>query len=98
MSRAPQPIAPDARLLQGQVAALGLLAQLARRARHAATAEELAFLAVNEDFRIAPPEPGELPNFIEPTAQGWVRILPGLLESEGGLDGFFAARLVRTAD
>jgi 16S rRNA (cytosine967-C5)-methyltransferase len=32
-----------------------------------------------------------------PTAEGWVRILPGLLESEGGLDGFFTARLVRTA-
>jgi hypothetical protein len=26
-----------------------------------------------------------------------VRILLGLLESEGGLDGFFTARLVRTA-
>jgi hypothetical protein len=24
-----------------------------------------------------------------------VRILPGLLEAEGGLDGFFMARLVR---
>jgi multidrug resistance efflux pump len=48
MSRVPQPTAPDARLLQGQVATLGLLAQLARRARHAATIEELAFLAVNE--------------------------------------------------
>ena len=29
------------------------------------------------------------------TAEGWVRILPGLLEAEGGLDGFFMARLVR---
>ncbi len=54
MSRAPQPIAPDARLLQGQVATLGLLAQLARRARHAATAEELAFLAVNETHGLIP--------------------------------------------
>ena len=27
--------------------------------------------------------------------KGWVRILPGLLEAEGGLDGFFMARLVR---
>ena len=37
MSRAPQPAGPDARLLQGQVATLSLLAQLTRRARHAAT-------------------------------------------------------------
>jgi 16S rRNA (cytosine967-C5)-methyltransferase len=29
------------------------------------------------------------------SAEGWVRILPGLLEAEGGLDGFFMARLVR---
>ena len=54
MSRAPQPAAPDARLLQGQVATLGLLAQLARRARHAATVEELAFLAVNETHGLMP--------------------------------------------
>ena len=33
----------------------------------------------------------------EPTADGFVRILPGLLEDQGGLDGFFAARLVRSA-
>jgi hypothetical protein len=55
MSRAPQPAAaPDARLLQGQVATLGLLAQLARRARHAATVQELAFLAVNETHGLMP--------------------------------------------
>ena len=33
--------------------------------------------------------------FVSPAAEGWVRILPGLLEAEGGLDGFFIARLVR---
>ncbi|HEY4890158.1 MAG TPA: hypothetical protein VII10_00575, partial [Reyranella sp.] len=54
MSRAPQPNAPDARLLQGQVATLGLLAQLTRRARHAVTVEELAFLAVNETHGLMP--------------------------------------------
>ena len=32
-----------------------------------------------------------------PSPQGWVRILPGLLEGQGGLDGFFMARLVRSA-
>src|SRR4051794_1342070 len=36
-----------------------------------------------------------LPDFVPVSSEGWVRILPGLLESEGGLDGFFIARLVR---
>ena len=53
------------------------------------------FLAGNTDFAIDSPKPGELPGFVSPTAEGWVRILPGLLEAEGGLDGFFIARLVR---
>jgi 16S rRNA (cytosine967-C5)-methyltransferase len=53
------------------------------------------FLAGNPDFAIESPSPAELPGFVTPTAQGWVRILPGLLEAEGGLDGFFIARLVR---
>ena len=49
----------------------------------------------NHPFRIAPPETRELPDFVTPNADGTVRILPGLLEAEGGLDGFFIARLVR---
>jgi len=56
-----------------------------------------AFLAANLEFAIEPPEPGELPDFVAPTPDGLVRILPGLLEAEGGLDGFFIARLVRRA-
>jgi len=36
-----------------------------------------------------------LPDFARPTTRGWVRIVPGMLEGEGGLDGFFIARLVR---
>jgi len=54
-----------------------------------------AFLAGNSELAIAPPQPGELPGFVTPTSEGTVRILPGLLEAEGGLDGFFIARLVR---
>jgi 16S rRNA (cytosine967-C5)-methyltransferase len=52
-----------------------------------------AFLAARDDFVLdhAP----ELPRFIRPSARGYVRVLPGLLEPEGGLDGFFIARLVR---
>jgi 16S rRNA (cytosine967-C5)-methyltransferase len=43
-----------------------------------------------------PPHEGErFPGFARPTEDGWVRILPGLLERQGGLDGFFIARLVR---
>ena len=38
---------------------------------------------------------GEALNFLSTSKAGFVRILPGLLESEGGLDGFFIARLVR---
>jgi 16S rRNA (cytosine967-C5)-methyltransferase len=56
-----------------------------------------AFLEANQVFRIAPPEAGELPDFARPTSEGSLRILPGLLEAQGGLDGFFAARLVRAA-
>ena len=53
------------------------------------------FLKENDGFEIDPPKPGELPDFVTPSPEGWVRILPGLLEKEGGLDGFFVARLVR---
>jgi 16S rRNA (cytosine967-C5)-methyltransferase len=55
----------------------------------------MAFLESNPEYRIeAPADP---PHWLEPRPEGWVRIAPGLLESEGGLDGFFTARLVRTA-
>jgi 16S rRNA (cytosine967-C5)-methyltransferase len=53
-----------------------------------------AFLDANAGFGIAPPTAGELPDFATPSPEGWVRILPGALEAEGGLDGFFIARLI----
>jgi 16S rRNA (cytosine967-C5)-methyltransferase len=56
-----------------------------------------AFLAYRPEFQVAPPKAGEMPEFVTPIPEGSVRILPGLLESEGGLDGFFTARLVRAA-
>ena len=55
------------------------------------------FLKSHADFAVNQPRYGELPGFVTPSPQGWVRILPGLLEEEGGLDGFFIARLVRRA-
>ncbi|MDE2562114.1 MAG: RsmB/NOP family class I SAM-dependent RNA methyltransferase [Sphingomonadales bacterium] len=39
-----------------------------------------------------PIAPGELPEGIAPTPEGWLRTDPGMCESVGGLDGFFAAR------
>ena len=54
-----------------------------------------AFLSSRGDFQASPPVAGELPAVVQPTEEGWVRILPGLLEEQGGLDGFFTARLVR---
>jgi 16S rRNA (cytosine967-C5)-methyltransferase len=55
-----------------------------------------AYLAANPDYATRPPEAGELPDFVPATKEGWIRILPGLLDGDGGLDGFFIARLVRT--
>lgn len=55
------------------------------------------FLSTHPEFEIAPPRDGELPDFVTPDARGWSRILPGLVDCEGGLDGFFVARLVRAA-
>jgi 16S rRNA (cytosine967-C5)-methyltransferase len=40
-----------------------------------------------------PFEPEELPLGLAPTADGWVRTLPGALESAGGVDGFFIGRM-----
>jgi len=53
------------------------------------------FLAANPDFRVDPPAP--LADWLQPTEAGFLRILPGMLESDGGLDGFFVARLVAKA-
>ncbi|HVH37628.1 MAG TPA: RsmB/NOP family class I SAM-dependent RNA methyltransferase [Sphingomicrobium sp.] len=53
------------------------------------------FLTANPDFRVDPPAP--LADWLQPTEAGFLRILPGMLESDGGLDGFFVARLVAKA-
>lgn len=51
------------------------------------------FLAQRDDFTLE--EPVDLPDFARRQEARFARILPGLLEEEGGLDGFFIARLVR---
>jgi 16S rRNA (cytosine967-C5)-methyltransferase len=55
------------------------------------------FLSEHEDVAVEPPGKGELPAFVPVADEGWVRILPGILEEQGGLDGFFMVRLVRRA-
>jgi 16S rRNA (cytosine967-C5)-methyltransferase len=52
-----------------------------------------AFLSGHDDFTLGTAM--GLPDFVGPTERGFVRILPGRIEAEGGLDGFFIARLVR---
>jgi 16S rRNA (cytosine967-C5)-methyltransferase len=52
-----------------------------------------AFVDRHPEFSIAAPD--SLPDFASAAPEGWIRILPGQLEAEGGLDGFFMARLVR---
>lgn len=53
------------------------------------------FLADHSKFAIAPISPEELPQGIAPREDGTLRILPGMLAEQGGLDGFFIARLRR---
>ena len=55
-----------------------------------------AFLEERDGFNLQ--HASNLPAGIAPSTKGWIRILPGMLESEGGLDGFFVARLVRKGD
>jgi 16S rRNA (cytosine967-C5)-methyltransferase len=54
-----------------------------------------AFLAAHADFRIEPAP--TLVDGVTPHSRGWLRVLPGMIESAGGLDGFFSAHLVRHA-
>jgi 16S rRNA (cytosine967-C5)-methyltransferase len=54
-----------------------------------------AFLAERPDFRLNPAS--VLVDGVTPHQRGWLRVLPGMLEEQGGLDGFFTAQLVRNA-
>ena len=53
-----------------------------------------AFLTEHSDFQLEPAP--HLIDGVTPHPRGWLRILPGMLEAEGGLDGFFTAHLVRS--
>ena len=54
-----------------------------------------AFLAEHGDFRIEPSRTGELPEQLQPSQEGFLRLLPGLFKEAGGADSFFIARFVR---
>ena len=54
-----------------------------------------AMLADFPEFRIDPAP--LLADGVTPHDRGWLRVLPGMLEDQGGLDGFFTAHLVRAA-
>jgi 16S rRNA (cytosine967-C5)-methyltransferase len=54
-----------------------------------------AFLARYDNFRLDAVAADELPAGLAPCPEGWVRTLPSGLADQGGLDGFFIARLAR---
>jgi 16S rRNA (cytosine967-C5)-methyltransferase len=56
---------------------------------------EAIVTAAPDTLILDPVRADELPAGISAHERGWVRVLPGLLESDGGVDGFFIARLVR---
>ncbi|WP_313809064.1 RsmB/NOP family class I SAM-dependent RNA methyltransferase [Sphingobium sp.] len=59
--------------------------------------EQIAqFLSGHPGFTPRPATAAELPGGIAPTDQGWIRTLPDSLAEQGGTDGFFVARLVRS--
>ena len=54
-----------------------------------------AFLDRRDDFMLDPVAADALPAGITPTPEGTIRTLPGMLAEQGGLDGFFVARMVK---
>ena len=54
------------------------------------------FLAARPDYSLVPIPQEELPVGMTPNPGGWLRTLPGMIDP-GGNDGFFIARLRRTA-
>ena len=44
-----------------------------------------------------PISPDEVPEWLSPTPEGWLRTDPGMLAEHGGMDGFFIAWFVNKA-
>ena len=53
------------------------------------------FLTDHPEFSIAAPTAQDLPPGISANEQGCIRTLPGMLAEQGGIDGFFIARMRR---
>jgi 16S rRNA (cytosine967-C5)-methyltransferase len=53
------------------------------------------FLAANPEFETSAIAAHELPAGLAPGPEGWLRILPGAFEEQGGADSFFIARIRR---
>jgi 16S rRNA (cytosine967-C5)-methyltransferase len=54
-----------------------------------------AFLASRIDYELVPIRQEELPAGLTADERGWLRVLPGALEADGGADSFFIARFRR---
>ena len=52
-----------------------------------------AFLSEHSEFLMEPAP--VLADGVTPHPRGWLRVLPGMIADNGGLDGFFTAHLVR---
>ncbi|MDB5705566.1 MAG: SAM-dependent methyltransferase [Sphingomonas bacterium] len=57
----------------------------------------IAFLGSRPDFTVERVREEELPAGIAPNISGCIRTLPGMIADQGGCDGFFIARMRRTA-
>jgi 16S rRNA (cytosine967-C5)-methyltransferase len=64
---------------------------------HEGEAQAEAFLARHPEYTTSAATVSELPAGITPNAQGHIRTMPPMLAEQGGLDGFFVARFVRTS-
>jgi 16S rRNA (cytosine967-C5)-methyltransferase len=58
--------------------------------------EQAAWIDANCGLSPAPITPEELPAGLAPTPEGWLRTHPGMLADQGGLDGFFVGRWVKS--
>ena len=57
-----------------------------------------AFLTRRPDFALDAVEPGEAGAPLEAAREGGLRLMPSMWAERGGMDGFYAARLVRVAE
>lgn len=58
---------------------------------------QAAWVDASLDLAAAPITENELPDGVTSNSEGWLRTHPGLLASEGGLDGFFVGRWIKNA-